>query len=56
MKKQFIEKFELAKRLANLFVDGMSNVELLEPKEDIAIAGNVCAKLENLKIELVRQN
>ncbi|TVS95216.1 baseplate assembly protein J, partial [Wolbachia pipientis] len=50
IKKQFIEKFEASKRLgwsitrswiiANLFVDGVSNVELLEPKEDVVVAGN----------------
>ncbi|APR98986.1 baseplate assembly protein [Wolbachia endosymbiont of Folsomia candida] len=62
-KKQFIEKFEASKRLgwnvtkswiiANLFVEGVSNVELIEPKEDIAIRGNECSTLGNLKIELV---
>ncbi|WP_353280012.1 baseplate J/gp47 family protein [Wolbachia endosymbiont (group B) of Silvanus unidentatus] len=61
-KKQFIEKFELAKRLgwsvtrswiiANLFVDGVENVELIEPKEDVVVLGNECAALRNLKIEL----
>ncbi|WP_143688789.1 baseplate assembly protein [Wolbachia endosymbiont of Laodelphax striatellus] len=62
IKKQFIEKFELAKRLgwsvtrswiiANLFVDGVENVELIEPREDIVVLGNECANLRNLKIEL----
>ncbi|RDD34108.1 baseplate assembly protein J [Wolbachia endosymbiont of Cylisticus convexus] len=62
IKKQFIEKFELAKRLgwsvtrswiiANLFVDGVENVELIEPKEDVMVLGNECANLRNLKIEL----
>ncbi|WP_265024141.1 MULTISPECIES: baseplate assembly protein [unclassified Wolbachia] len=61
-KKQFIEKFELAKRLgwsvtrswiiANLFVDGVENVELIEPKEDVVVLGNECAALRNLEIEL----
>ncbi|MBR9984206.1 MAG: baseplate J/gp47 family protein [Wolbachia endosymbiont of Homalodisca vitripennis] len=60
-KKQFIEKFELAKRLgwsvtrswiiANLFVDGVENVELIEPKEDVVVLGNECANLRNLKVE-----
>ncbi|WP_264336641.1 MULTISPECIES: baseplate assembly protein [unclassified Wolbachia] len=61
IKKQFIEKFELAKRLgwsvtrswiiANLFVDGVKNVELIEPREDVVVLGNECANLRNLKIE-----
>ncbi|WP_353278841.1 MULTISPECIES: baseplate J/gp47 family protein [unclassified Wolbachia] len=59
IKKQFIERFELAKRLgwsvtrswiiANLFVDGVENVELIEPKEDVVVLGNECANLRNLK-------
>ncbi|WP_143688959.1 baseplate assembly protein [Wolbachia endosymbiont of Laodelphax striatellus] len=62
IKKQFIKKFELAKRLgwsvtrswiiANLFVEGVENVELIEPKEDVVVLGNECANLRNLKIEL----
>ncbi|WP_264707712.1 MULTISPECIES: baseplate assembly protein [unclassified Wolbachia] len=62
IKKQFIEKFELAKRLgwnvtrswiiANLFVEGVENVELIEPKEDVVVLGNECAALRNLEIEL----
>ncbi|WP_343289092.1 baseplate J/gp47 family protein [Wolbachia endosymbiont of Encarsia formosa] len=62
IKKQFIKKFELAKRLgwsvtrswiiANLFVDVVENVELIEPKEDIVVLGNECATLRNLEIEL----
>ncbi|WP_419214817.1 baseplate assembly protein [Wolbachia endosymbiont of Rhagoletis cingulata] len=62
IKKQFIKKFELAKRLgwsvtrswiiANLFVDGVENVELIEPREDVVVLGNECANLRNLKIEL----
>nr|WJJ54595.1 baseplate assembly protein J [Wolbachia pipientis] len=61
IKKQFIEKFEASRRLgwnvtkswiiANLFVDGVENVELIEPKEDIVVLGNECANLRNLKIE-----
>ncbi|WP_425384104.1 baseplate assembly protein [Wolbachia endosymbiont (group B) of Eupithecia inturbata] len=62
IKKQFIEKFEANRRLgwnvtrswiiANLFVDGVENVELIEPKEDVVVLGNECAALRNLKIEL----
>nr|WP_253308984.1 baseplate J/gp47 family protein [Rickettsia endosymbiont of Ceutorhynchus assimilis] len=61
VKKQFIKKFEGSKRLgwnvtrswiiANLFVDGVENVELIEPKEDVVVLGNECANLRNLKIE-----
>ncbi|WP_353278494.1 baseplate J/gp47 family protein [Wolbachia endosymbiont (group B) of Longitarsus flavicornis] len=61
IKKQFIKKFEASKRLgwnvtrswiiANLFVDGVENVELIEPKEDVVVLGNECANLRNLKIE-----
>ncbi|WP_425385128.1 baseplate assembly protein [Wolbachia endosymbiont (group B) of Schoenobius gigantella] len=61
IKKQFIERFELAKRLgwsvtrswiiANLFVDGVENVELIEPKEDVVVLGNECAALRKLKVE-----
>ncbi|WP_395463438.1 baseplate J/gp47 family protein [Wolbachia endosymbiont of Cantharis cryptica] len=57
-KKQFIEKFESAKRLgwniwiiANLFVEGVENVELIEPKEDIVVLGNECAVLGYVKLE-----
>ncbi|WP_341821722.1 baseplate J/gp47 family protein [Wolbachia endosymbiont (group A) of Ischnus inquisitorius] len=59
VKKKFIEKFEASKRLgwsvtrswiiANLFVDGVENVELIEPKEDVVVLGNECANLRNLK-------
>ncbi|WP_375315990.1 baseplate J/gp47 family protein [Wolbachia endosymbiont (group A) of Colletes cunicularius] len=62
IKEQFIKKFEANKRLgwnitrswiiANLFVDGVENVELIEPKEDVVVLGNECANLRNLKIEL----
>ncbi|WP_264704624.1 baseplate assembly protein [Wolbachia endosymbiont (group B) of Apotomis betuletana] len=61
IKKQFIEKFEASRRLgwnvtkswiiANLFVDGVENVELIEPREDVVVLGNECANLRNLKIE-----
>ncbi|WP_341819733.1 baseplate J/gp47 family protein [Wolbachia endosymbiont (group A) of Brachyopa scutellaris] len=61
IKEQFIKKFEASRRLgwnvtrswiiANLFVDGVENVELIEPKEDIVILGNECANLRKLKIE-----
>ncbi|QDH18413.1 baseplate assembly protein J [Wolbachia endosymbiont of Carposina sasakii] len=61
IKKQFIKKFEASRRLgwsvtrswiiANLFVDGVENVELIEPKEDVVVLGNECANLRNLKIE-----
>ena len=62
IEKQFIKKFEANRRLgwsvtrswkkANLFVEGVENVELIEPKEDVAMLGNECANLRNLKIEL----
>lgn len=61
IKKQFIEKFEASRRLgwnvtkswiiANLFVDGVENVELIEPKEDVVVLGNECAALRKLKVE-----
>ncbi|MGL5029443.1 MAG: baseplate assembly protein [Wolbachia pipientis] len=61
IKEQFIKKFEASRRLgwsvtrswiiANLFVDGVENVELIEPKEDVVVLGNECANLRNLKIE-----
>jgi len=61
-KKQFIEKFESTKRLgwsvtrswiiANLFVEGVENVELIEPKEDVVVKGNECAFLRSLNVEL----
>ncbi|MFP3027815.1 MAG: baseplate J/gp47 family protein [Wolbachia sp.] len=61
MKKKFIEKFETTKRLgwsitrswiiANLFVEGVENVELIEPREDVVVLGNECANLRNLKVE-----
>jgi phage-related baseplate assembly protein len=63
-KKQFIEKFESAKGLgsnvtkswiiANLFVEGMQNVELIEPSKDIVVQGNESTLLNSLEIELVK--
>ncbi|WP_253303133.1 baseplate assembly protein [Wolbachia endosymbiont of Phyllotreta cruciferae] len=63
IKKQFIEKFELAKRLgwsvtrswiiANLFVEGVENVELIEPKEDVVVLGNECAVLGHVKLDRI---
>lgn len=65
-RKKFIEKFESARSLgwhvtrswiiANLFIEGVNNVELIEPKEDIAVKGNECAMLENLSIELMSRS
>ncbi|WP_264707171.1 baseplate assembly protein [Wolbachia endosymbiont (group A) of Acrocera orbiculus] len=61
IQKQFIKKFEASRRLgwsvtrswiiANLFVEGVENVELIEPKEDVVVLGNECANLRNLKVE-----
>ncbi len=61
IKKQFIKKFEANRRLgwnvtrswiiANLFVEGVENVELIEPKEDVVVLGNECAALRKLKVE-----
>ncbi|WP_264683277.1 MULTISPECIES: baseplate assembly protein [unclassified Wolbachia] len=65
-KKQFIGKFEAKKRLgwnvtrswiiANLFVEGVENVELIEPKEDIVVLGNECPMLRTLNIEFTGKN
>ncbi|WP_253302387.1 baseplate assembly protein [Wolbachia endosymbiont of Psylliodes chrysocephala] len=62
VKKKFIEKFETTKRLgwsvtrswiiANLFMEGVENVELIEPKEDVVVQGNECATLRSLNVEL----
>ncbi|MDR1139067.1 MAG: baseplate J/gp47 family protein [Rickettsiales bacterium] len=59
-KRQFVEKFESTKRLgwsvtkswiiANLFVEGVENVELIEPKEDVVVKGNECAGLRGLEL------
>ncbi|WP_339045272.1 baseplate J/gp47 family protein [Candidatus Mesenet endosymbiont of Agriotes lineatus] len=63
IKKQFIQKFEFTKRLgwnvtrswiiAHLFTEGVENIELIEPKEDIIIKGNESAILGSFKIEKV---
>ncbi|MGL5029467.1 MAG: baseplate assembly protein [Wolbachia pipientis] len=62
VKKKFIEKFETTKRLgwsvtrswiiANLFIEGVENVELIEPREDVVVLGNECAALRSLNVEL----
>lgn len=62
VKKKFIEKFESTRRLgwsvtrswiiANLFVEGVEDVKLIEPKEDIVVKGNECAFLRSLNVEL----
>jgi phage-related baseplate assembly protein len=36
--------------IANLFVEGVENIELIEPKEDIVVAGNECVTLRNLNV------
>jgi phage-related baseplate assembly protein len=61
IKKQFSKKFEANKRLgwnvtkswiiANLFVEGVENIELIEPQEDIVIKGNECAFLGYVELE-----
>lgn len=61
VKKQFIEKFESTKRLgwsvtkswiiANLFVEGVENVELIEPKEDVVVKGDECAAIGYVRLE-----
>ncbi|WP_353283059.1 baseplate J/gp47 family protein [Wolbachia endosymbiont (group A) of Pogonocherus hispidulus] len=62
VKKKFIEKFESAKSLgwsvtrswiiANLFIEGVENVELIEPREDVVVLGNECAALRSLNVKL----
>ncbi|WOE63968.1 baseplate assembly protein [Wolbachia endosymbiont of Zaprionus tsacasi] len=62
VKKKFIEKFGTTKRLgwkvtrswiiANLFMEGVENVELIEPREDIVVKGNECVFLKSLNVEL----
>jgi len=39
--------------IANLFVEGVENVELIESKEDVVVLGNECAGLQSLNVELV---
>lgn len=63
IKKQFIKKFEASKRLgwnvtrswiiANLFVEGVENVELIEPREDVVVLGNECAVLGYVKLDRI---
>ncbi|WP_353280148.1 baseplate J/gp47 family protein [Wolbachia endosymbiont (group B) of Silvanus unidentatus] len=63
VKKKFIEKFEASKRLgwsitrswiiANLFVEGVENVELIEPREDVVVLGNECAVLGYIKLDRI---
>ncbi|WP_265029681.1 baseplate assembly protein [Wolbachia endosymbiont (group A) of Philonthus cognatus] len=63
IKKQFIKKFEASRRLgwsvtrswiiANLFVEGVENVELIEPKEDVVVLGNECAVLGYVKLDRI---
>ncbi len=63
VKKRFIEKFETTKRLgwsvtrawiiANLFIEGVENVELIEPRKDVVVMGNECVCLGKLEIELM---
>ncbi|WP_419247481.1 baseplate J/gp47 family protein [Wolbachia endosymbiont of Rhagoletis indifferens] len=63
VKKKFIEKFESTKRLgwsvtrswiiANLFIEGVENVELIEPRKDVVVLGNECVCLGKLEIELM---
>ncbi|WP_264687484.1 baseplate assembly protein [Wolbachia endosymbiont (group B) of Erynnis tages] len=63
IKKQFIKKFEESRRLgwsvtrswiiANLFVEGVENVELIEPKEDVVVLGNECAVLGHVKLDRI---
>ncbi|OAM03961.1 MAG: baseplate assembly protein J [Wolbachia endosymbiont of Dactylopius coccus] len=63
IKEQFIKKFEASRRLgwsvtrswiiANLFVDGVENVELIEPKEDVVVLGNECAVLSYVKLDRI---
>ncbi|MDE5064331.1 baseplate assembly protein [Wolbachia endosymbiont of Drosophila tristis] len=62
VKKKFIEKFGTTKRLgwkvtrswiiANLFMEGVENVELIEPRKDIVVKGNESAFLKSLNVEL----
>ncbi|WP_264328560.1 baseplate assembly protein [Wolbachia endosymbiont (group A) of Andrena hattorfiana] len=63
IKKQFIKKFEANRRLgwnvtrswiiANLFVEGVENVELIEPREDVVVLGNECAVLSYVKLDRI---
>lgn len=63
IKKQFIKKFEANRRLgwnvtrswiiANLFVEGVENVELIEPREDVVVLGNECVMLGYVKLDRI---
>ncbi|WP_264686588.1 baseplate assembly protein [Wolbachia endosymbiont (group B) of Rhopobota naevana] len=63
IKKQFIKKFEANRRLgwnvtrswiiANLFVEGVENVELIELREDVVVLGNECAVLGYVKLDRI---
>ncbi|WP_265023221.1 baseplate assembly protein [Wolbachia endosymbiont (group A) of Epistrophe grossularia] len=63
IKEQFIKKFEASRRLgwnvtrswiiANLFVEGVENVELIEPREDVVVLGNECAVLSYVKLDRI---
>ncbi|WP_264704943.1 baseplate assembly protein [Wolbachia endosymbiont (group A) of Gymnosoma rotundatum] len=63
IKEQFIKKFEASRRLgwnvtrswiiANLFVEGVENVELIEPREDVVVLGNECAVLGYVKLDRI---
>ncbi|WP_341824137.1 baseplate J/gp47 family protein [Wolbachia endosymbiont (group A) of Udea olivalis] len=63
IKKQFIKKFEANRRLgwnvtrswiiANLFVEGVENVELIEPREDVVVLGNECTVLGYVKLDRI---
>lgn len=65
-KKQFIEKFEESKGLgwnvtrswiiANLFVEGIENIEVIQPGKDIVVKGNECVCLGSLAVELMGKN
>ncbi|WP_341808556.1 baseplate J/gp47 family protein [Wolbachia endosymbiont (group E) of Neria commutata] len=65
-KRQLIEKFESSKGLgwditrswiiASLFVEGIQNIELVEPSIDVTVEGNECSCLDNLKVELMGKN
>ncbi|MFP3028322.1 MAG: baseplate J/gp47 family protein, partial [Wolbachia sp.] len=63
IKEQFIKKFKASRRLgwnvttswiiANLFVEGVENVELIEPREDVVVLGNECAVLSYVKLDRI---
>jgi len=65
-KEQFIKDLESAKGLgwnvtrswiiAHLFAEGVQNIELTEPIEDIIVRDNECVTLHDLSIRLVGRN